>query len=240
MIELRILFIRHGDPDYSIDSLTPKGWVEAELLSEKLSHTDIDDFYVSPLGRAKDTAKYTLDKVGKTAEVLPWLEEFRGRIYDLPDNPDKIRGPWDLMPGFWTKNPNLYDKDKWLDDPMMSAIDTPQIFKETCDGIDALLKKYGYERNGMVYNFKESSHKTIALFCHLGISMATLSYLLGAPAPILWQGLFMPPSSVTTVITEERQPGIASWRAFGVGDISHLYKNGEPPSYSGFFSEKYN
>ena len=33
---MKLLIIRHGDPDYSIDSLTPTGWVEAELLSHRL------------------------------------------------------------------------------------------------------------------------------------------------------------------------------------------------------------
>lgn len=33
---MKILIIRHGDPDYSIDSLTEKGWKEAEYLSEKM------------------------------------------------------------------------------------------------------------------------------------------------------------------------------------------------------------
>ena len=33
---MKILIVRHGDPDYSIDSLTEKGWKEAEYLSEKL------------------------------------------------------------------------------------------------------------------------------------------------------------------------------------------------------------
>ena len=237
---MRILFIRHGDPDYSVDSLTPKGRVEAELLSEKLSNTDIDDFYVSPLGRARDTAAYTLNKVNKTAEVLPWLEEFRGKIYDLPDSPENIRIPWNLMPDFWTKNRLLYDKDEWLSDPVMTPLNTPQIYKETCDGIDNLIKKYGYTRDGMVYRFEQSCDKTIALFCHLAISMAAISHLLGISAPVMWQSFFMPPSSVTTLITEERKPGIASWRCFGLGDISHLYKGGENPSYSGFFSKEFN
>mgnify|MGYP000433862946 FL=1 len=44
---MKLLIVRHGDPDYSIDSLTEKGWREAELLSEKLSKLDIKDFYVS-------------------------------------------------------------------------------------------------------------------------------------------------------------------------------------------------
>ena len=33
---MELLIIRHGDPDYTIDSLTEKGWKEAEYLSEKL------------------------------------------------------------------------------------------------------------------------------------------------------------------------------------------------------------
>ena len=32
---MKLLFIRHGDPDYTIDSLTEKGWKEAEFLSER-------------------------------------------------------------------------------------------------------------------------------------------------------------------------------------------------------------
>lgn len=33
---MRILIIRHGDPDYERDSLTEKGWREVELLAERL------------------------------------------------------------------------------------------------------------------------------------------------------------------------------------------------------------
>ena len=57
---MRLIFIRHADPDYTIDSLTEKGWKEAELLSRRLSSMDIKAFYCSPLGRARDTASLTL------------------------------------------------------------------------------------------------------------------------------------------------------------------------------------
>ena len=30
---MRLLIVRHADPDYSIDSLTPAGWEEAKLLA---------------------------------------------------------------------------------------------------------------------------------------------------------------------------------------------------------------
>ena len=34
---MKLLIVRHGDPDYDIDSLTEKGWKEVEYLSQKLS-----------------------------------------------------------------------------------------------------------------------------------------------------------------------------------------------------------
>ena len=51
---MKLLIVRHGDPDYTIDSLTEKGWREARYLSQKLSKLEIKDFYVSPLGRANE------------------------------------------------------------------------------------------------------------------------------------------------------------------------------------------
>lgn len=77
---MKLLFIRHGDPDYTIDSLTEKGWKEAEFLSEKIAALDVRDFYVSPLGRAKDTASCTLKKNGRTATECKWLREFDVKI----------------------------------------------------------------------------------------------------------------------------------------------------------------
>ena len=77
---MRLLIIRHGDPDYERDSLTEKGWREAELLSRRLSKLEVAKFYVSSLGRAKDTASLTLEKMGRTAIECEWLREFWPRI----------------------------------------------------------------------------------------------------------------------------------------------------------------
>ena len=60
---MKILLVRHAEPDYTIDSLTPKGRREAELLSRRLCKLDVKNFYVSPQGRARDTASYTLNKL---------------------------------------------------------------------------------------------------------------------------------------------------------------------------------
>ena len=47
---MRIIFVRHAEPDYANDTLTEKGWREAALLAERVSGWDVTDFYVSPHG----------------------------------------------------------------------------------------------------------------------------------------------------------------------------------------------
>ena len=42
---MKILLIRHGDPDYEKDSLTEKGWHEAELLAQRMAELEIQSFY---------------------------------------------------------------------------------------------------------------------------------------------------------------------------------------------------
>ena len=49
---MNIYIIRHAEPDYARDSLTEKGWREAELLSRRLSEIPDASYYTSPLGRA--------------------------------------------------------------------------------------------------------------------------------------------------------------------------------------------
>ena len=54
---MRILLIRHGDPDYVNDTLTEKGRREAALLAKRAVSMNMGECYKSPLGRAKDTAE---------------------------------------------------------------------------------------------------------------------------------------------------------------------------------------
>ena len=86
---MRILLIRHGDPDYIHDTLTEKGRREAALLAETAPYMDMGACFVSPLGRAQDTAAYSLEKLGIMAKELWWLEEFSARV-DLNEHPEFV------------------------------------------------------------------------------------------------------------------------------------------------------
>ena len=232
---MRILLIRHAEPDYSIDSLTPKGRVEAELLSRRLARYDIKDFYVSPLGRARDTAAYTLSLMNREAEELPWLPEFRGRYPD-PET-GKLRLAWDIKPRIWSDFPGVNDIRTWTENALFDEGNLREIWQETTDGVDALMARYGYRKDGPVWLCEENRHETIALFCHFGISMAVIGYLTDISPMVLWHRTLCLPSSVSEVVTEERIRGEVSFRITKLGDISHLETAGEPRSNAGLFPE---
>lgn len=231
--KVKIYIIRHGDPDYSIDSLTEKGWREAEYLSQRLRKLPIDDYYTSPLGRARDTAKPTLEKINKKAIVLDWLREFEGRIISPFTGNERIC--WDLPPYLWCKEPKYYEFDNWHKTELFDSGNPAEIYSKTIGGIDELLLKYGIRRDGMLYSGR--SDKSIALVCHFAMGITVLSYLLGISPVVAQNNFFLPPTSVTTLVTETDSKGFSHFRAVGVGDISHLYAANEPMSLSGLYPD---
>lgn len=234
---MKLILIRHGDPDYSIDSLTEKGWREAKLLSDRISSMDVKAFYVSPLGRAKDTASVTLKKMNRNAEVLPWLREFHAPIID--ENTGEERIPWDWLPSEWTAVNEYYNKDLWHTVPVMQSRHVMDEAMRVYHGLDDILKKHGYEREGKLYRAVRPNNDTIILFCHFGVTCVMLGHLLGISPMVLWHGFCAAPTSVTTLTTEERRKGIAYFRMSSFGDISHLLSAGEKPSFSARFCETY-
>lgn len=233
---MKLLLIRHGDPDYSIDSLTEKGHIEAELLSRRIAPMDIKAYYMSPLGRAKKTAEYTLNKAGRAAEVLDWAREF-----DVPvdDGFGGKRLAWDFLPQDWTKIPEYYDRDKWAEVRLMKDADIRSGILQVHNGLDKLLERHGYKREGELYRAVSPNEDTVALFCHFGVTCVMLAHLLGVSPVVLWHGTIAAPTSVTTLVTEERRAGIAVFRMTGFGDISHLYKYEQQPAFAGRFCEMF-
>ena len=52
------------------------------------------------------------------------------------------------MPSYWTSIDEYYDYDKWLDVKLMKKGDVKKHYNKVCNGIDELLKKHGYVKNG--------------------------------------------------------------------------------------------
>ena len=236
---MRILIIRHGDPDYKNDTLTEKGKREAQLLAKRLKKEKIDRLYTSPLGRAKDTCAYTAKALGKENEVVvkDWLCEFGIKLV-LPSG--RERGiPWDMLSDEWINEPKMYDYQAWHQQDLYRTVGMESKYKQVCEGLDSVLAESGYIRDGNVYRTQKGNTDTIALFCHFGLEMVLLSHLCGISPIPLWHHFVALPTSVTTLYTEERREGVAVFRCCGFGDTGHLFAGGEEPSFSARFCEVY-
>ncbi len=233
---MKILIIRHADPDYINDTITEKGWREAKLLAERIAKLDIKAFYLSPLGRAQDTASLTLKKMNRKGETKDWLREFHAPI-SIDNQKDKIA--WDLLPAFWTPQNEMYHIDTWTEAPVYKESTAFDESHRVYTGLDEILANHGYKRKDNYYQVTSANRDTIAFFCHFGVECVMLGHLLGISPVLLWHGFCAAPTSVTTIYTEERQEGIAYFRASSLADTSHLYAAGEEIAFSGRFCETF-
>ncbi len=235
---MRLLFVRHGDPDYDHDCLTELGKKEAQLAAIRLAKRPIDAIYVSPLGRAKETAEATMAKNGMSGTTCEWLREFEAPIY-RPDRNGELEIPWDWLPQDWTKQDVFFDTDAWSSHPLMEQTDVKKQYQWVCDGLDSILAKHGYVRDGRIYRVQKESEKTLCFFCHFGVTCVLLSHLLSISPILLWHGTVAAPASVSGVVSEERRQGIASFRMYSFGDTAHLEAAGLAENVNGRFTEVY-
>ena len=241
---MKILIIRHGDPYYPTDSLTEKGSREAFLLGEKLKNENIKYIYVSPLGRAKLTAKPTAENLNITPTVLDWLQEFPAQLgfqYET-DFYKNMKSPWNMPPELWADDALLYDINNWTKSDVLNGSKIAERYDLVCREFDLLLEKHGYKRDGNKYIIEEGAEKdiTIALFCHFGLGTSLIAHILNIPLISAWNSIFLPPSSVTTLYMEQHIASrpIAHGIFAGIGDTSHLYKGDEPISCSGLHTKE--
>lgn len=237
---MKLLLIRHGDPDYEADSLTARGRREAELLARRIAPMEIAEYYVSTMGRALETARPTLEAAGRSAAACDWLREFSIGVRRPDRGGERSEVPWDWLPQDWSRYPALLDREHWHEHPVFAEADVKGAWDRVIGEFERVLAGYGYVRDGLCYRVAgEGRSETLAFFCHFGVSCVLMSRLLNLSPMVLWHGLAMAPSSVTTIYSEERRPGIASFRAAAVGDVSHLYAGGQTPSFSARFCEVY-
>lgn len=254
---MRIIFVRHGNPDYQNDTLTKKGWKEAEALAQRIKKWHVTDFYCSPLGRAQDTASCTLKAMNRTAITKEWMKEFYYPV--IHPHTNEPHCPWDFSAGYWTNEPLYFDKDNWMNAPLMKT--NPDIaleYNKLCAGMDDLLEKYGYLKEGNMYrltsgkkNFMQHTYPavndvdkaepstdepTIVIFCHLGAMFAMMSHIMNIPFPVLTHHFFVAPTSVTIVNSEERWEDEVTFRVQVLGDTTHLHDEGIPISSAGSYT----
>lgn len=233
---MKLLFIRHGDPDYERDSLTEDGIKEAELLRERMNKMPLDGAFVSPLGRAALTAEIALKDKAIVPTECGWLREFDATIVK-PDSGAK-GVIWDLLPSYYAPNSQLRG-ESWDKCDLFKNSDASEKYANVAQKFDRLLCSLGYRRSDKIYKAEKPNDKTYAFFCHFGIESVILSHVFDISPYVLLQSFCALPTSVTEIVTEERENGIAAFRCLFFGDVSHLYAAGREPSFAARFCERF-
>ena len=233
---MKIIIIRHGDPDYKNDTLTSVGKIEVEHLKNSIIKENIKSVYCSVLGRARDTAKPILDALSVNATYCDWLKEFNYELVTLPYSlePD---GCWDILPEYVNTLQNIYHPTLWKEEEFIKNSNIAKNYDYVIENLDKMLASHGYVRDGFNYKVEKSNHDTIVLVCHFGVTAVLLSHLLNCSPYSIWQHTCTAPTSVTTIYTEERKKGVALMRCASIGSVAHLLQNGIEPSFSGRFCE---
>lgn len=235
---MKIMIIRHGDPDYPNNTLTDVGFIEAEALGEYYRNYDFKKVFCSPLNRAK----YTCDGLikynkfnNKDVLIKDWLQEF---VYPIDEPVLKVRkNSWDFYPDYFTNNKNLYNNDTYLNDSIFANSVVKEKYNEVISNFDEILKEEGYSRENGYYRVTKVNRDTIVFVCHLGMMNVLLSHLLNIPYVVLCQTFACPPTGVTLLNSEERIKGIAQFRCENYGDVAHLKIKNLPTSFAGRFCE---
>ena len=146
---------------------------------------------------------------------------------------------WDWLPQDWLSEPAYSQLDSWTDTEIMREAKVKEEYDRVVGEFDRLLAKHGYVRDGLFYRAECANCDTLVFFCHFGLECVLLSRLINVSPMILWHHFCAVPSSVTTLVTEERRKGIAVFRILGFGDITHLNAGDEEPSFAARFCETY-
>lgn len=221
---MKLLVIRHADPDYENDTLTELGHRQAKALAARLAQEGLDRIYSSPLGRARATAGYTAELVGKEIEIEPWTQELDGtRLVNRGTGPGFA--PWSVPGEVIRRNEVLPSYDSWRSIQELDIDTIKTVFEGIKSSSDAFLARQGYTRIAGRYSCTTPNSDTIAVFCHAGFGLAWLAHLLELPLPLMWSGFSLRTSSVTTIHLESRTGEWAVPKCICLGDQSHLYQD---------------
>lgn len=221
---MKLLFIRHGEPDYSRDCLTENGLVQAAHLAKRLEKENITAAFHSPMGRAAETAQICMDGRDIPLTMCSWLREFDVKVHDK-DLPEDVP-VWDILPVNWTADPLLFDRIRYTESAVSQGTEIAERAAAAAKGLDEVLASYGLVRDGGIYRKLKDCDETLVFFCHFGITCVMIAHLLGVSPIITLQGMSAEPTAIATLCTDDRFGREVNFRLHGFGDINHLPTQG--------------
>ncbi len=237
-----IFYVRHGEPIYDPDQLTPLGEKQAESVAKRLARCGIDEIYASTSNRAKQTAQPLCALLGKELITLDFLKEKNAaEITMLPTDDGKRVWVWshsyysELLASREVREMG----SRWYEHPELAPFHMEHIFRYVGRELDAFLANQGYEHDterGLYRVTARANEKRIAIFAHEGMGKIVMSHLLDIPYPYYAAHFEMEHSGVTVIRLDDdttkyphNPKEYARARVLTLSNDAHLYRDGFSP-----------
>ena len=175
---MRIIFVRHGEPNYADDCLTDEGKIQAAAAAERLAGEGIAHIYASPCGRAAETAAFTAARLGLPVITLDYMREIRWGGDRVPCDGH----PWTLGDMMLAEGFDFQRRD-WRTHPYFDGNAATAHYAEIAERFDDFLTAHGYRHEGRRFYCEGGTDETVALFSHGGSGACVLAHLLNLPFP---------------------------------------------------------
>ena len=226
-----LYIVRHGHPDYATDSLTERGWLQAEAVGKRLAATGIDQVYASPMGRARQTAEPTCRLLDLPCHIEPWAHEVQDeRLTEEPyGKPISVTM---VQNTYYRENGGIdlpYDRAYEAVGFRASGMKDAVAYIE--EGGRGFLERLGYKEENGVYRILRANEDKVALFCHSIMARAWISTLLHIPIHMMWAGFHYTHTGVTVLEFRNNADGFTAPKCLCYSDMSHLYAHGPDMHY---------
>ena len=229
--KMLLFVIRHGDPIYDPDSLTPKGRLQAQALAKRFAIHGLDRIYSSPLIRAQQTAKPTSEVLHLPVEIEEWTSENLA-WQDLSVQQEDGSRRWIFSSQntlFRQNGDELLGFANWKKARSLEKLDTERAMTRIQKESDAFLERLGYQRTGSVYKIIHPNEERVALFCHQGFSLLWFPYLLNLPPHLFWSAFDVNHAGVSIFEFKNNPDGLTAPRCIAFSDNSHLLLDNSLP-----------
>ena len=237
-----LFYVRHGDPDYLHDSLTPLGQQQVEAVVARMERIKPDRIYCSNLHRAYLTAKPTADHFGMDVTEVDFLDEKQGYLdmrCEWAQGPygGDIKYQWAFgIPAYRElfTSPEIRKTGRdWYKHPAFA--DHPSFgtcMERVQKGTDEFLLSLGYrhDHERCAFIAERPNDDRIAVFAHQGVGLIFLAALLDIPYPQFCTHFDISHSSITVI--DFQGDGIVIPKVRQLSNDSHLFAAGMPTKYN--------
>lgn len=217
---MRIIFVRHGHPDYERDCLTELGHLHGAAVAERLKDEPVERIYSSTHGRAMETAAHIDEKFGLGVVGLEFMRETKWGSAD--GTPAFMDGhPWSVSDYMVEQGMDLLDKS-WKESELYRNNRLVQTTAYLAEQMDLWLAGLGYTREGDYYRVGKVKYHTIVVVSHGGASSAALGHLFHLPLPFLFSAICPDYTAVTVVSLSEQEGALVAPKFEIANDARHI------------------